>query len=129
MASRILGMGDVLSLIERAQDTIDETKAKEDGAEAEARHSSDFDDYLESMNQMKNMGGISKILSMMPGVGGAQLEAAGGCSRRKTDGADRSDYSFHDTEGAGKSGSFKSIAASAGLQMEPAWISEKSTSW
>ncbi len=73
MASRILGMGDVLSLIERAQDTIDETKAKE--MEQKLRKAQfEFDDYLESMNQMKNMGGISKILSMMPGVGGAQLK-------------------------------------------------------
>ena len=73
MASRILGMGDVLSLIERAQDTIDETKAKE--MEQKLRKAQfGFDDYLESMNQMKNMGGISKILSMMPGVGGAQLK-------------------------------------------------------
>ena len=73
MASRILGMGDVLSLIERAQDTIDETKAKE--MEQKMRKAQfRFDDYLESMNQMKNMGGISKILSMMPGVGGAQLK-------------------------------------------------------
>ena len=38
-----------------------------------------FDDYLESMNQMKNMGGLSKILSMMPGMGGAQMKHAGGC--------------------------------------------------
>lgn len=73
MASRILGMGDVLSLIERAQDTIDETKAKE--MEQKLRKAQfGFDDYLESMHQMKNMGGISKILSMMPGVGGAQMK-------------------------------------------------------
>ena len=73
MASRILGMGDVLSLIEKAQDTIDESKAKE--MEQKLRKAQfGFDDYLESMNQMKNMGGISKILSMMPGMGGAQMK-------------------------------------------------------
>ncbi len=73
MASRILGMGDVLSLIEKAQETIDEEKAK--SMEQRLRKAQfGFDDYLESMNQMKNMGGISSILSMMPGIGGSQLK-------------------------------------------------------
>jgi signal recognition particle subunit SRP54 len=73
MASRILGMGDVLSLIEKAQETIDEEKAK--SMEQKLRKAQfGFDDYLESMNQMKNMGGLSSILSMMPGVGGAQMK-------------------------------------------------------
>ena len=73
MASRILGMGDVLSLIEKAQETIDEEKAR--SMEQRLRKAQfGFDDYLESMNQMKNMGGISSILSMMPGVGGNQLK-------------------------------------------------------
>ncbi len=73
MASRILGMGDVLSLIEKAQETIDEEKAR--SMEQKLRKAQfGFDDYLESMNQMKNMGGISSILSMMPGVGGAQMK-------------------------------------------------------
>ncbi len=77
MASRILGMGDVLSLIEKAQETIDEEKAK--SMEQKLRKAQfGFDDYLESMNQMKNMGGLSSILSMLPGVGGQmkQLEDA-----------------------------------------------------
>jgi signal recognition particle subunit SRP54 len=73
MASRILGMGDVLSLIEKAQETIDEEKAR--SMEQKLRKAQfGFDDYLESMNQMKNMGGISSILSMMPGIGGAQMK-------------------------------------------------------
>lgn len=73
MASRILGMGDVLSLIEKAQETIDEEKAR--SMEQKLRKAQfGFDDYLESMNQMKNMGGLSSILSMMPGVGGAQMK-------------------------------------------------------
>ena len=55
-------MGDVLSLIEKAQDTIDESKAKE--MEQKLRKAQfGFDDYLESMNQMKNMGGISKTVN------------------------------------------------------------------
>ena len=56
MASRILGMGDVLSLIEKAEAEIDEEK--------------DFDDYLESIKQMKNMGGLGNIMNMLPGLGG-----------------------------------------------------------
>lgn len=73
MASRILGMGDVLSLIEKAQETIDEEKARE--MEGKLRKASfGFDDYLDSMNQMKKMGGISSLLSMLPGMGGNQMK-------------------------------------------------------
>ena len=72
MASRILGMGDVMSLIEKAQANLDEEKAKE--MEQKFRKNSfGFDDYLESMNQMKNMGGLSSVLSMLPG-GGSQMK-------------------------------------------------------
>ena len=68
MASRILGMGDVMSLIEKAQQNIDETKARE--MEQKIKKATfGFDDYLESMNQMKNMGGISSVLNMLPGLG------------------------------------------------------------
>ncbi len=70
MASRILGMGDVLSLIEKAQEnvTVDGDKEKEMMARMK-KGKFDFEDYLESMNQMRNMGGLSSILSMMPGMG------------------------------------------------------------
>ena len=68
MASRILGMGDVMSLIEKAQANLDEEKAKE--MEQKFRKNTfGFDDYLESMNQRKNMGGLSSVLSMLPGIG------------------------------------------------------------
>ena len=73
MASRILGMGDVMSLIEKAQEQIDEEKARE--MEQKLKKATfGFDDYLESMNQMKKMGGISSVLSMMPGLGGGQMK-------------------------------------------------------
>ena len=73
MASRILGMGDVMSLIEKAQEHIDEEKARE--MEKKLKKATfGFDDYLESMAQMKKMGGISQVLSMMPGVGGSQMK-------------------------------------------------------
>ncbi len=70
MAGRILGMGDVLSLIEKVQEnvSIDETKEKEMAARMK-KGKFDFEDYLESMKQMRNMGGIASILGMMPGMG------------------------------------------------------------
>ena len=69
MAGRILGMGDVMSLIEKAEANVDQDKAKE--LEKHVRKSKfDFNDYLTSMEQMRNMGGISGILSMMPGMSG-----------------------------------------------------------
>ena len=68
MASRILGMGDVLTLIEKAQADIDEEQAKR--IEQKMRKNEfDFEMYLESMSQMKKMGGLSSILGMMPGRG------------------------------------------------------------
>ncbi len=73
MASRILGMGDVMSLIEKAEANLDEEKARE--MEQKLRKASfGFDDYLESMNQMRNMGGISSVLSMLPGMGGGKMK-------------------------------------------------------
>lgn len=68
MASRILGMGDILTLIEKAENEIDEDKAKE--MERKFRKAEfDFNDFLEQMAQMKKMGGIQSILSMLPGMG------------------------------------------------------------
>ena len=68
MASRILGMGDVLTLIEKAGAELDEDKAKE-MADKMKKAQFDFDDYLSSMEQMRKMGGLSSIMSMMPGLG------------------------------------------------------------
>ncbi len=68
MASRILGMGDVLSLIDKAAEQIDSEKEKEMSAKLR-KGKFDFEDYLESMNQMKKMGGLSSIMSMLPGMG------------------------------------------------------------
>ena len=65
MASRILGMGDILTLIEKAEADIDEDKAKE---MSQKLRKAQFD--LESMKQMRNMGGLGNILGMLPGIGG-----------------------------------------------------------
>ena len=72
MASRILGMGDVLTLIEKAQNELDEEKAKK-LEEKMRKNEFDFEMYLESMSQMKKMGGLSSILGMMPGLGGGKM--------------------------------------------------------
>ena len=67
MASRILGMGDVLTLIEKAEAEIDQDKAKE--MEKKFRKAEfDFNDFLDQLAQMKKMGGIQSILSMLPGM-------------------------------------------------------------
>ncbi len=70
MASRILGMGDVLTLIDKVQANLDIDENKEkDMASRMKKGKFDFNDYLESMKQMKKMGGLSSILGMMPGMG------------------------------------------------------------
>ncbi len=68
MASRILGMGDVLTLIEKAESALDLDKAKEMEKKIKKAQFG-FDDYLESMNQMKKMGGLTDLLGMIPGIG------------------------------------------------------------
>ncbi len=72
MASRILGMGDVLTLIEKAQDQVDQ-KAAEETAKKMMQNKFDMNDMLEQFRQVKKMGGISSMLSMMPG--GASISA------------------------------------------------------
>lgn len=68
MASRILGMGDVLSLIEKAGEEIDEEQARK-MTEKLKKSQFDFEDYLESMKQMRKMGGLGSIMNMLPGLG------------------------------------------------------------
>ena len=85
MASRILGMGDVLSLIEKAQANIDEEAARNLGSKI-VKAEFDFNDYLESMRQMKKLGSISDILGMLPGIG----NLTGGQMSQLTDAMDES---------------------------------------
>ena len=67
MAGRILGMGDVLSLIEKAQSEIDEEKAKESVRKL-SKGQFNYDDFMEQMNQLQKLGGIAGILKMLPGM-------------------------------------------------------------
>ncbi|MGI6113520.1 MAG: signal recognition particle protein [Mahellales bacterium] len=73
MASRILGMGDVLSLIEKAQANIDEKKARELERKIRTQQFT-FEDFLDQLQQIKNMGSLSHILDMLPGISGKKLK-------------------------------------------------------
>ncbi|EGT0695191.1 TPA: signal recognition particle protein [Clostridium perfringens] len=73
MASRILGMGDVLSLIEKAQQAIDQDEASK-LSEKMLNQEFNFDDYLSAMDQMKKLGPINKLIEMIPGVNTKELE-------------------------------------------------------
>jgi len=73
MASRILGMGDVLTLIEKAQANFDEKKARELEKKIKSQEF-DFNDFLEQLQQMKNMGPMNQLLEMIPGVNSKQLK-------------------------------------------------------
>ncbi len=72
LASRILGMGDVVSLVEKAQETIDQKKAE---AMAEKFRKADFnlEDFLEQLHQVKKLGSMESILGMMPGMSGVKV--------------------------------------------------------
>jgi len=73
MASRILGMGDMLSLIEKAQESFDAKKAKELEEKIRSQQFT-FDDFLDQLQQVQQMGSISQILEMIPGIGNKQLK-------------------------------------------------------
>jgi signal recognition particle subunit SRP54 len=85
VASRILGMGDIVTLVEKAEQSMTEEKARK-LEEKLRKHKFDFDDFLEQMQQLKEMGGLSKVLEMVPGMG--QMARGGGMdiddSRMKT---------------------------------------------
>jgi signal recognition particle subunit SRP54 len=76
MASRILGMGDVLSLIDKAQSAIDEKKAREMEKKLREKQFS-LEDFLDQLQQLKKMGPLNQLLEMLPGVGGAGKKLKG----------------------------------------------------
>jgi signal recognition particle subunit SRP54 len=69
VASRILGMGDVVTLVEKAEESMTEEKARK-LEEKLRKQKFDFDDFLDQMQQLKEMGGLTKVLEMVPGMGG-----------------------------------------------------------
>jgi len=68
VASRILGMGDIVTLVEKAEESMTEERARK-LEEKLRKHKFDFDDFLEQMQQLRQMGGLSKVLEMVPGMG------------------------------------------------------------
>jgi signal recognition particle subunit SRP54 len=80
LAGRILGMGDVLTLIERAQDTFDEKQATK-MAEKIRKNSFTLDDMLEQMQQVQKMGAVGQLLEMIPGMGGMAKQAQASVDR------------------------------------------------
>ena len=70
MASRILGMGDMMSLIERAESVYDQSNAEDLAKRINSKKGMNLEDFLEQMQQMKKMGSIKDILGMIPGLGG-----------------------------------------------------------
>ena len=85
MASRILGMGDVLTLIDKAQAAAKEQdeKASKEMASRVRKGKFDYNDYIESMKQMRNMGGLSSILGMLPGMGVSKAELEGAIDEKQ----------------------------------------------
>lgn len=73
MASRILGMGDVVSLVEKAQDAFDEEESRRINKKIK-QNKFDFDDFLKQMEQMKKIGNMKDIMGMMPGMGKAMKD-------------------------------------------------------
>jgi len=73
MASRILGMGDVISLVERAQQAFDEDEAKRINAKMR-QNKFDFDDFLGQLQQIKKMGNVKDLIGMIPGMGSAMKD-------------------------------------------------------
>jgi signal recognition particle subunit SRP54 len=80
LAGRILGMGDVVSLVERAQETFD-AKQAEKLAEKLRKNSFTLDDFLEQMQQLKKMGPLGSLIEMIPGLGGAAKQAQAAVDR------------------------------------------------
>jgi signal recognition particle subunit SRP54 len=76
MAGRILQQGDVLSLVERAQETIDEEKAEKLARKAVSKRGMDLEDFLTAMRQLQGMGPLSSLVGLLPGVNSKMLKNA-----------------------------------------------------
>jgi signal recognition particle subunit SRP54 len=76
MAGRILQQGDILSLVERAQEQVDEEESKRLARKATSKRGMDLDDFLTAMRQMQKLGPLKNVLGMLPGVNAAMLKGA-----------------------------------------------------
>ena len=98
-ASRILGMGDVVSLVEKAKETIGETEVR-DVARRMQRGEFDLEDFLAQMQQVQQMGPLSGLLDMLPGGGADEAAAADPRNRRAVLETQRGDHPLDDPRGA-----------------------------
>ena len=110
MASRILDLGDILTLIEQAQQSFDEDEAKKT-AEKFATDTFTLDDFLKQMQQLKNMGSIKGMLGMLPGARG--MKRAARELRRERDHPHRGDHPVDDAAGAAAAEAAERIAPAA----------------
>ena len=126
VAGRILGMGDIVGLVERAAETIDQEEAEKLAAKM-ARGKFDLDDYAAQLRQISKMGGMSGILGMLPGVGQAQGAARGGQDRHQDVQAPGGDHLVDDEEGAPGSPTSSRRAARSASPPAPGPRCRKST--
>ena len=110
MASRILDLGDILTLIEQAQQAFDEEEAMK-MAEKLATETFTLEDFLEQMQQLKKMGSMKKMLGMLPGMGPDEAAARG--LRRARDRPHRGDHPLDDAGGAPQPQGAQRLAAPA----------------
>lgn len=101
VASRILGMGDVLSLIEQAEQGLDREKAEKLAKKIKKGKGFDLEDFRDQLQQMKNMGGLGSLMDKLPMLGGVNLSQMGGAEcRREAVQADGSHHQLHDARRA-----------------------------
>ena len=126
MAGRILQQGDVLTLVEKAQASVDEEEAERLAKKAVSKKGLDLQDFLAAMRQMQKLGPLKNVLGMLPGVNPA--DAQGGQRGRQAAQARRGDRALDDAEGAGRSRPAQRLAADAGSPRAPAARCRKSIS-
>ncbi len=127
LAGRILGMGDVMTLIERAQENVDQKEAEELARKLQ-RNAFTLEDFLGQMQQIKKMGPIGQLLDMMPGMGGAAKEAQAAVERGDLT-ARRGHHPVDDARGAARSGDPHAAAAGAASRAARAPRSRTSIAW
>ncbi len=122
IASRILGMGDVLSLVEQAERTIDKKKADKIARKFKKGKAMDFEDLKDQFQQMRNMGGLSSLLDKLPGMGGMTQAAQDPAAMKQMKHMEALIDSMTPKERRNpdliKGSRKKRIAAGAGLQMQ-----------
>ena len=126
MAGRILGMGDVMSLIEKTQDEFDQTQA-EDLEKKIRKQTFTLDDFLKQMKQVRNMGPLGNLMKMIPGMGGGG--AADGQRRRARARPPRGDHPVDDAPTSAPTPSRSRAPSASGSPRAPGPPCRPSTSW